>query len=399
MSNGSDDWVLTMDEACASHEAGMYREALPKYHSALASLGTFADEKTLLTVYMRIIACHYRLREVSHAYLNRVLLLFLILACLQHASVLRLCDEVEPIITRVEGSESTQMALLLRRRAEGLSHVGQLRKARVAAQKSIEICKGARGEEYVDGLILLSDILYRRGKVEEGLQYIVEARSVLPSGDSFTFANVLNSQAGFLSELHRYEEALPVRQQSQALYLRLYGSDHLQYATGCMNLATLYMSLKQLDEALEAFKKCRAIRVKTLGPLHQSTQDVEFLIASCQKIRTQPEMKKQWGPTKERLCNIDGCNSIEKSMERCMSCLSHYLCKKHKGKINEHIVTCPKFADVLPEDKKVEKIVKCRRCRKQTKLMKCAVCEKVKYCSATCQKEDWKRHKLFCGKK
>jgi hypothetical protein len=86
-------------------------------------------------------------------------------------------------------------------------------------------------------------------------------------------------------------------------------------------------------------------------------------------------------------------------MDRCDLCKAHYLCKEHREHIEEHVHLCPKFPDELYEEKGLEKIVKCRRCRMETKLMKCSVCEKVSYCGAKCQKEDWGRHKLFCKKK
>ena len=82
-----------------------------------------------------------------------------------------------------------------------------------------------------------------------------------------------------------------------------------------------------------------------------------------------------------------------------MKCLSFYLCKEHEGLIKEHVIMCPKFPDVLSDEKKLDKIVKSRQCRKETMLMKCSVCDNVWYCGAECQNKDWKRHKLFCGKK
>ena len=124
----------------------------------------------------------------------------------------------------------------------------------------------------------------------------------------------------------------------------------------------------------------------------------EFLV-KYQKALTDPDLKNQLASKSDRMCSIDGCNTVKEKMNRCLKCLSFYMCKKHEKLIHEHVVVCSKFPDVLPDEEELKKIVKCRRCRKESKLMKCAVCESVWYCGATCQKEDWKRHKLFCGKK
>lgn len=37
----------------------------------------------------------------------------------------------------------------------------------------------------------------------------------------------------------------------------------------------------------------------------------------------------------------------------------------------------------------------CPCCRKDGKLL-CGRCRKVRYCSPECQKDDWKRHKIYC---
>ena len=122
----------------------------------------------------------------------------------------------------------------------------------------------------------------------------------------------------------------------------------------------------------------------------------EFMLAAMDNAE---QRRLKCASKSDRICSISGCNIAQARMNRCLKCLSFYLCKEHGKLIHEHVSVCPKFPDVLPDEEKLKKITKCRRCRKQTKLMKCAVCEKVKYCSAKCQKEDWKRHKLFCRKK
>lgn len=70
---------------------------------------------------------------------------------------------------------------------------------------------------------------------------------------------------------------------------------------------------------------------------------------------------------------------------------------------NEHLSSPGmKFFDA--EGKEVSQVeihtVECNTCKKKppAKLSKCAKCQLIYYCSKECQTQDWKRHKLECGK-
>ena len=320
----------------------------------------------------------------------------------QHAEVLRICDQWEPLVMRVNGPESENMAGLMMRKADAFCSFDRFAEARAAALQSMKIYEQLFGRStgYINGLLILADISRGQGDDEGGLKHIEEARSLLPPDEeSNTLANVLNSHAMLLKKLGRFEEALEIRLEQMAPSLRLNGPNHPEYATSCHNAGILYAMLNQMQKAIDLEEKALAIYMKTFGPSHEVTLRIQKELASYQLALTDPEIKKRFVKTRDRMCSIDHCHSIEKGMNRCMSCGTHYLCKKHEGKIHEHVSVCPKFADLLPDEKKGKTIVKCRRCRKETKLMKCSVCEKVYYCGATCQKDDWKRHKLFCGKK
>ena len=303
---------------------------------------------------------------------------------------------------RIEGPTSEGIALLMVRRAAAFRSLKQFSRARTTALQSMKIYEqlSGRSTDYIDGLVTLVEILHEEGDSEGGLKLIEEARSLIPSDeDSNQVANVLNMHALLLENMGRFVEALPIRLKQMALSLRLFGPNHPEYATSCGNTANLYAKLNQMQKAIDLMKEVVAIYMKTVGPSHRLTQSTQHCVADYRKALTDPAMKKYFVETRDRMCSIDHCHSIEKGMNRCMSCGTHYLCKKHEGKIHEHVSVCPKFADLLPDEKKGKPIVKCRRCRKETKLMKCSVCESVWYCGATCQKEDWKRHKVFCGKK
>ena len=57
--------------------------------------------------------------------------------------------------------------------------------------------------------------------------------------------------------------------------------------------------------------------------------------------------------------------------------------------------TIPKF-----DEESDERRNRCARCggSRKPKLLTCGGCKSISYCSAVCQKEDWKRHKLACKK-
>ena len=319
----------------------------------------------------------------------------------QHAVVLRECDKLEPLVKRVLGTESSEMAIFLRFRADALGKLGRFAQAKVAALESMRIAErvSGRGDEYAMGLNSLAEICCREGDFVAGLKHIREAGSLVSAENLDLLVNLLNMEAVLLGNLGRYQEALVAREKDKEISLRIYGPDHPSFATSLTNTSQLYATLKQMQPAVDLTTQAVAIRLKSLGPSHPHTQDALNDLALYREALTNPGLKNELAPTKNRMCNINGCHTVEESMERCLACKAHYLCKDHTKLINEHVSVCPKFGDLLPGEKKLEKIIKCRRCRKEVKLMKCAVCESVWYCGAQCQKDDWKRHKVFCGKK
>ena len=305
------------------------------------------------------------------------------------------------MVVRVFGETSSKMVTLLSKRADALKNLGRFEEARSAANASLKITEKLceKREEYAGGLKILAGILYTEEKYEMCLNRIEEARSLMkPESDPHILANILNMHALVLMEMKQYQKAVLVREEELALSLRVNGPNHPEFATSLLNAALLYPRLKQMDRAFDLAAKALAIRMKTFGASHPLTQRAKDDLAIYQKALIDPELKNVIAPESHRVCSVDGCHTVQNKMNRCLKCLSFYMCKEHEKLIHEHVVVCPKFPDVLPDEEEL-KIVKCRRCRKESKLMKCAVCESVWYCGAQCQKEDWKRHKVFCGKK
>ena len=304
-------------------------------------------------------------------------------------------------MVRVFGETSSKMATLLNKRADALMNLRRFEEAESAANASLKITEKlcGRGEDYANGLETLAGILFEEGKYEMSLKRIEEARSLMKlESNPRLLAIILSLHALVLTEMKQFQKAVLAREEELALSLKISGPNHPEYATSLRNAAVLYAKLKQTDRAVELLTKAFEIYMKPLGPAHPSTQEARDDLATCQKALIDPALKKVIASESHRMCSVDGCNIVQNKMNRCLKCLSLYMCKDHEKLIHEHVAVCPKFPDVLPDEEEL-KILKCRRCRKKTKLMKCSVCEMVKYCSAKCQKEDWKRHKLFCGKK
>ena len=302
------------------------------------------------------------------------------------------------MVRRVTGNRSKDVALLMKRKAKALRSLKRFDEARTAINESMRIYEqlSGRGAGYIDGLEALARISYQEGDFEGGLKYTGEARYLLPAEDSSLLSNVLNLHAVLLVETGRSEDALLVREEHLELSLRLYGAEHTLYAIACLNTAELHAKLNGIAQAIDLAKLSFEILTKTLGPTHISTRSAQVAVAVYQKALTDPILKKKVACNADRMCSV--CGKVEGLQDRCTWCGAHYLCKEHEHMITEHVLVCQKFPDLLPEEKELDMIVKCRQCRKETKLMKCSVCENVSYCGATCQKQDWKRHKLFCKK-
>jgi tetratricopeptide (TPR) repeat protein len=321
---------------------------------------------------------------------------------LQLEQALAVCDgdEAQPFFLRAFGDDSEAIALFHCRRAGLLRKLTRFEEARRDVLKSLRISEQfkGRGEEYANGLLELASISHDEGKYKEALKHLAEAEPLTPP-DSHDLSNLLNLKAIVLKDLKQFQEALIVRHQHVELNLKLHGLNHPDYATALSNAAVMYSQLNQFPKAIELMTQARDIWMKTLGPNHARTMGSVTLLNMYHQALTDVTIKKEIVQTLDRTCNHRGCNKVERAMDRCDLCKMHYLCSEHRGEIDNHEHLCPKYPDELYEEKGLEKIVKCRRCRTETKLMKCSVCEKVSYCGAKCQKEDWARHKLFCKKK
>ena len=94
--------------------------------------------------------------------------------------MLRVSEELEPLVGLLLGPESSDMALVMRRRAEALQKLNRFEQATTVALESLRIGELAsgRGKDYVMGLVTLAAVSCAEGSPEsltKGLKHIREA--------------------------------------------------------------------------------------------------------------------------------------------------------------------------------------------------------------------------------
>ena len=250
--------------------------------------------------------------------------------------------------------------------------------------------------EFTDALLLLAGIASGEGDFLAQLAYAEEGSALLHRRQPERFG-LLYIQASALERLGRFSEALVVCEESMQIALELFGPVSTELGATCKLKAFIFGDLKDFGRALKAIERAIAISTETHGPLAPETIAARQTAAVFQQELSYSPIELLAISKETSVCSTLKCKQI--GSDQCSFCNLYFVCNEHEEEICEHVFVCPKFPDDLPGDEELKKIVKCRRCRKETKLMKCSVCEKVSYCGASCQKEDWKRHKVFCGKK
>ncbi|NCS31626.1 MAG: CHAT domain-containing protein [Microcystis aeruginosa F13-15] len=82
------------------------------------------------------------------------------------------------------------------------------------------------------------------------------------------YAGSLNNLAALYKSMGQYEQALPLHQQALAIRGKSLGTDHPEYAGSLNNLAALYKSMGQYEQALPLHQQALEILGKSLGTDH-----------------------------------------------------------------------------------------------------------------------------------
>jgi CHAT domain-containing protein len=103
-------------------------------------------------------------------------------------------------------------------------------------------------------------------------------------------AEAINDLAGALSDLARYEQALPLQLRSLAIREKVLGPEHPGTALALNNLASTYSALAHHEKALPLQLRSLAIREKALGPEHPDTALAMSNLASTYLDSNQTEL-------------------------------------------------------------------------------------------------------------
>ena len=155
----------------------------------------------------------------------------------QHELVLRLCDELEPMLIRVHGDISSKTVELMKYKANAHRDLDRFNEARAVAAQSLKFSEklSGRSEGYIEGLNTLASISYFERDFEGALKLVEEARALFkPEYDSGILAMLLNLHSNILTSMGRYQDALIAREKNTEMCLRLDGPNHPNYATNCL---------------------------------------------------------------------------------------------------------------------------------------------------------------------
>ena len=112
---------------------------------------------------------------------------------------------------------------------------------------------------------------------------------------------------------------------------------------------------------------------------------------------------------KHKMCSTfnkkcGACNTEVDEKRCCSRCLQRWYCFRacQKADWSHHKVEC-----FTREEKSQRKLIvkqttvkECIICNKtDVKLRSCASCRSARYCSSECQKKDWSKHRIICGKR
>ena len=314
--------------------------------------------------------------------------------------VLKLVGQVEPLIVSGFGAESLKMAKFLSIKGECLRELKQTENA-IAAYLTLKLILEKtsfleRYDFYNGAVFALAKLYTSIQRHDLVVQCLDTAMPYL--GDNSLFLPILNHHSASLAQVGRLPEAYASRMQHMTLTLSEYGSESADFAESIMRLAFLLMALNQPGRAAVELERCLELYRK-IDPSNPDIATARNFLAMCPDGIWAAGEEKRWVETKYRLCSFPDCTTVEEKMKRCSSCKNlYYLCTQHEKKALKHTVRCPNYPDALWVERNLDRIVKCRRCRKKVPLGACRACIDVWYCGYECHEADWGRHQKFCGK-
>ncbi len=235
-------------------------------------------------------------------------------------------------------------------------------------------------EQYGAMLMELGSLHYDQGRILEALTIYNKAKVVLADyKKQLEYGVLIGALSCCYQDLYMWNEAVASLKELVEHCRNLHGISHPSYATTLYNLASLYDSLKQFEEAIPRYEEAHAIRLAMLGAKHQYTKDAAKSLAYSRKLLKAPRREIDVGH-EFRMCSY--CENVKESMSVC-PCFRAWYCNtdcqlQHWVAHKPHCSVCFYCSTPL------------------TKVLNCSRCKIAKYCNTDCQKAHWVEHNKDC---
>ncbi|MEQ9323574.1 MAG: serine/threonine-protein kinase, partial [Polyangiaceae bacterium] len=181
------------------------------------------------------------------------------------------------LLEDADGEAATEARML---HVEGFVHYRQSRfdEAEVSLRRAVDKhreCFGEGAVEMAEVRTSLGETLRARGDAAQACEELERAHAeALEARGSMSreAAMILDTLAGTLQDLGRYDEAIARYQEALAMRQKLLGEEHPLTADSYVHLGQILLMMSRYDEATATLEKGLAISERVLGPTNQSTR-------------------------------------------------------------------------------------------------------------------------------
>jgi tetratricopeptide (TPR) repeat protein len=270
---------------------------------------------------------------------------------------------------------------MLCRVQRGLKAFPQARKAIVEALRIMDELGLQQDEEYGSMLQDLGSLDMDQGQYKEALAIYDKAKAVFVHyKERRNYRMLLTYMGACHKNLSQWNEAVACHKEAVEHVRTLHGPDHPGYAAALSELASLFLLVKQYEQAIPRYEEVLAIYQRVCGDQHQVTVLITELLARARLDAKKSHRDKIDVGHEFRMCSQ--CGNIQENMNVC-PCFRAWYCGADCQQ--QHWVTHKPHCNV------------CLHCNTLLiKAMHCSRCNKAKYCNAACQKAHWSQHKTEC---
>ena len=252
-----------------------------------------------------------------------------------------------------------------------LTQQGHYAQARPLIQRALAIHERFLGPNHPGSAVSLHGLaaLHREeGRHSEALplfQQVLAIREATPA-DHANLTQALRYLGETFYFLGDLSAARPLLERALTIAEATFGPSHPQTGFNLNSLGSLLAAEGNVTAALPVFQRALSILEATLGPNHPNVAAVLINIATL--LEQQPEQRTQARALFKRARDIDATSRPGHAI---------------------HSLSTQRYAHMRATQP-------CRTCGQTGKWEKCGRCQNEWYCSAACQKADWRRHKTEC---